>query len=404
LFQINNNTATMKVHLRQRKQTVKADSQTGNDQKQRKQTGKAQISLYLEIYKGTVKAPDGKIKVLRDYKYLNLYLIDKPVTPLDRQHNKETLQLANDIKSKTELEIKNGLYGFSSVTKDKVNFIEFFKAEAEKKTTQIWMATVTQLISFAGKNVSFAQVTPAFCQEFKDYLEALVKAGNNADKKQKALSANSANIYYSTFKTCLKSARDRNIIKFNPCSDIKPPKQKPVKKEYLTIDEVRKLVKADCKDETVKRAFLFSVLTGLRWSDIQKLTWSEVVKTGNGYQLVFNQKKTGGLEYMPLSEQARNMLGTAGKSDQTVFENLVYSYHISTMIEIWMAKAGIYKKITFHNARHSFAVMQLDLGTDIYTVSQLLGHSTLKSTQAYAKIVDEKKRQAANRIPDINFE
>lgn len=403
MFQQSNNTTTMKVHLRQRKQTVKTDSQSGNDQKQRKQTGKAQISLYLEIYKGTVKAPDGKIKILRDYKYLNLYLIDKPVTPIERQQNKETLQLAKDIKSKTELEIKNGLYGFTSTTKDNANFIEFFKAEAEKKTTHIWLATMQHVISFAGDNVSFAQITPAFCQGFKDYLESLVKAGNNADQKQKALSANTANIYFSTFKTCLKSARDRNIIKFNPCIDINPPKKKPVKKEYLTIDEVKKLAKADCKDETVKRAFLFSVLTGLRWSDIQKLTWSEVVNTGNGYQLVFTQKKTGGLEYLPLSEQAKNMLGKAGKPDQAVFENLVYSYHIGVMIEIWMAKAGITKKITFHNARHSFAVMQLDLGTDIYTVSQLLGHASINSTQVYAKIVDEKKRQAANRIPDINL-
>ena len=68
-----------------------------------------------------------------------------------------------------------------------------------------------------------------------------------------------------------------------------------------------------------------------------------------------------------------------------------------------MAKAGITKKITFHNARHSFAVLQLDFGTDIYTVSQLLGHASINSTQVYAKIVDEKKRQAANRLPDIDF-
>ena len=393
----------MKVHLRQRKQTVKSDSHTGSEQKQKKQTGKAQISLYLEIYKGTVKTPDGQTKILRDYRYLNLYLIDKPATPIDRQQNKETLQLARDIKAKVELEIKNGLYGFAPVTKDKTNFIDYFKAEAVKKDPNVWFGAVKQLIGFAGETVPFAQITPAFCQGFKDYLESLVKAGNNGDKKQKSLSANTANIYFSTFKTCINIARERNIIQFNPCLEINPPKKRPVKKEYLTIDEVKLLAKTDCKNETVKRAFLFSVLTGLRWSDIQKLTWSEVVNTGNGYQLVFNQKKTGGLEYLPLSEQARNILGTAGKPDQMVFDGLVYDYRISSIIENWMAKAGITKKITFHNARHSFAVLQLDFGTDIYTVSQLLGHASINSTQVYAKIVDEKKRQAANRIPDINF-
>ncbi len=394
----------MRVHLRHRKQTVKADSLTGTDQKHKRQTGKAQISLYLEIYKGTVKTADGKTKILRDYRYLNLYLIDKPVTPIDRQQNKETLQLASDIKAKVELEIKNGLYGFAPVPKDKTNFIDYFKAEALKKDPNVWSGAVKHLIEFAGETLPFAQITPAFCQGFKDYLEALVKAGNNGDKKQKSLSANTANIYFSTFKTCITLARERNVIQFNPCLEIYPPKKRPVKKEYLTIDEVKKLAKTDCKNETVKRAFLFSVLTGLRWSDIQKLTWSEVVKTGNGYQLVFNQKKTGGLEYLPLSEQARNILGTAGKPDQTVFDSLVYDYRISHILETWLSMAGITKKITFHNARHSFAVLQLDLGTDIYTVSQLLGHASINSTQVYAKIVDEKKRQAANRIPDINFD
>ncbi len=72
----------MKIHLRQRKQTKK-----GN------------ISLYLEIYKGTTKNANGKIVGNRDYEYLDLYLVDKPRTPIDKQHNKETLKLAEN-KSK----------------------------------------------------------------------------------------------------------------------------------------------------------------------------------------------------------------------------------------------------------------------------------------------------------------
>jgi len=69
----------------------------------------------------------------------------------------------------------------------------------------------------------------------------------------------------------------------------------------------------------------------------------------------------------------------------------------------WTLKAGITKHITFHCARHSFAVLQLTLGTEIFTLSKLLGHSELKTTQIYAKIVDEKKREAVNKIPDINI-
>lgn len=63
-----------------------------------------------------------------------------------------------------------------------------------------------------------------------------------------------------------------------------------------------------------------------------------------------------------------------------------------------MIRAGIDKHITFHCARHTYATLQLTLGTDIYTVSKLLGHKSLKTTEVYVNIIDEKKREAANRI------
>jgi hypothetical protein len=69
-----------------------------------------------------------------------------------------------------------------------------------------------------------------------------------------------------------------------------------------------------------------------------------------------------------------------------------------------MMRAGITKDITFHCARHTFAVLQLTLGTEIFTLSKLLGHSELKTTQIYAKIIDEKKREAVNKIPDISID
>ena len=68
-----------------------------------------------------------------------------------------------------------------------------------------------------------------------------------------------------------------------------------------------------------------------------------------------------------------------------------------------MMKAGISKTITFHCARHTFATLQLTNGTDIYTVSKLLGHRELKTTQLYAKIIDDKKIEATNAIPNLNL-
>lgn len=373
--------AAMNVHLRQRKQTKKG-----------------QISLYLEIYRGTTLTPDGKSKILRDYKYLNLYLTDKPVSPLERQQNKDTLKLANDIRAKTELEIKNGQYGFTSVPKSKVNFIEYFKQQGKKKNTDIWSSSVKHLITFANENLTFSQLTPDFCDRFKDYLE------NDAKTKwQKKLSSGSAHTYFNAFKICLNIAVKKGIISKSPSSNISSPKKITSKREYLTIDEVKKLAKTDCLSETVKRAFLFSCLTGLRWSDIAKLKWSEVVKTDSGHQLVFYQQKTDELQYLDISQQAIDLLGIFGKPQEPVFKGLYYSGQQNLILKNWLITAGINKKITFHSARHTFAVLQLSYDTDIYTLSKMLGHTNLRTTEIYSKILDQKKREAANRIPDINI-
>lgn len=142
---------------------------------------------------------------------------------------------------------------------------------------------------------------------------------------------------------------------------------------------------------------MFSALTGLRFSDIEKLKWSEVRGTEGNYYLQFRQEKTEGTENLPLSDQAISLLGERRKLDDKVFQGLNYT-HIDTFLPKWLLKAGIDKHVTFHSFRHTYATLQLASGTDIYTVSKMLGHRNLKTTQVYTKIVDEKKKEAANRI------
>ncbi len=375
----------MKIHLRKRKQT---------------RQGK--ISLYLEIYKGTASAPDGSSKSLREYEYLNLYLFDKPKNPIDKQHNKDTLQLAQSIKAKRELEIKNGLYGFTSDFKHNTNFIEYFRAQKEKRLHNEgnygnWEGTLKHLINFCGTQVTFREVDNDFCERFKNYLNDAIKSSG------KNLSSASISSYYSKFRACLKKAVKEKIILSRPDDDIETPRIVENKREYLALDELRALVKTDCRYEVLKSAFLFSCLTGLRWSDVQKLQWSEVQKNSDGWRIVFNQQKTKGLQYLDISQQARNYLGTTGKANEKIFTGLKYSSYMNVALMQWMLKAGITKQITFHCARHTFAVLQLQLGTEIYTLSKLLGHSELKTTQIYAKIVDEKKREAVDRIPELSI-
>jgi integrase/recombinase XerD len=376
----------MKVHLRQRKQTKSGS-----------------ISLFLEIYKGTTTTPEGKVKNLRDYEYLNLYLIDKPKTPLDRQSNKDTLQLAKSIKAKRELEIKNGLYGFANEFKQSTNFVDYFIEQTEKRKESagnygIWDSTLKHIIRFAGTKISFKEIDQDFCENFRDYLKDTVKKSSG-----QPLSSSSVASYFSKFRACLKEAVRKKIILSNPAIDVNSPRIIENIREYLTLEELKEIVKAECRYDVLKRAFIFSCLTGLRWSDINNLKWSELQKTTDGFRVTFHQQKTKGLQYLDLSEQARGYLGEAGNPDDRVFTGLKYSSYVNVELTKWMMRAGITKNITFHCARHTFAVLQLSLGTEIFTLSKLLGHSVLKTTQIYAKIIDEKKREAVNKIPDINI-
>jgi integrase len=147
-----------------------------------------------------------------------------------------------------------------------------------------------------------------------------------------------------------------------------------------------------------KRAALFSALTGLRHCDIQKMQWKEIQIDGDQARLNFTQQKTKGVEYMPISPQALELCGEPRKPEQLVFEDLPDPSWISNPLKKWVKAAGITKKITFHCFRHTFATLQLSNGTDIYTVSKMLGHTNVKTTQIYAKVVDEKKEKAAHAI------
>ena len=243
---------------------------------------------------------------------------------------------------------------------------------------------------------------------FEDFKEFLLNTKSNRSLKAK-LSQNSALSYFNKVKATLKQAYKDGYLQTDLNAKIKPIKPAETRREYLTLDELNKLANTKCNNPLLKRAALFSALTGLRFSDIQKMTWSELEHiNGQGYFLNFSQKKTKGVEVLPISEQAYSLTeGTENPKDmpqdKQVFTSLKYSASQNKHLYQWIGAAGITKNITFHCFRHTFATLQLFNGTDIYTVSKMLGHKDLKTTMIYAKIVDEAKRTAADKIKlDIN--
>lgn len=356
-------------------------------------------SLFLDIY-----LPNGLQK--RKKEYLKLYLVPNPRTKKDREANKKTMLLAESIRSKKLLEIQHEHYGFTRLNKEtSSNFIAYFSEQAEKRKESTgnygnWDSVLKHLIKHSGNNLKFADINAAWLENFKDYLKNKARTKSNV-----ALSQNSCYSYFNKVKACLKQAFKDKVISYNPAIEVEGFKQAETQREYLTFEELQKLWQTECDIPQLKKAFIFSALTGLRWSDVQKLVWKELQYTKEqGWYIRFRQQKTKGIETLPISEQARELLGDKQEPEERVFKGLKYSAWHNMRLAQWVMRAGITKKITFHCARHTYATLQLTLGTDIYTVSKLLGHRELKTTQVYAQIIDKKKVEAANKIPNLNSE
>jgi len=359
-------------------------------------------SLYLDFYPPIARPETGE---LTRREFLGLYIFDKPKNPFDKQHNKETLQLAKQIRQKKENQL-NKPEIYSEYEKERLrvkelgkgDFIEYFKKLTDKqkgKNYENWIVVLKYLEAFTNGNLKFAEVNEKFCEDFKNYLLTAKGYKNNRN----ILSQNSAGTYFTKLKAALRQAYKDKLIQTDISANISPIKVIETEREVLTIEELNSLVKAYCVNPLLKNAALFSALTGMRYSDIRKLVWREIEYIeGQGYIIKFKQQKTKGVEVLPISEQAYSLLGERKEPNDKVFPGFIISAYHNKHIYQWIGAAGITKDISFHNFRHTFATLQLSEGTDIYTVSKMLGHRNVKTTQIYAKVVDKLKREAADKI------
>lgn len=341
------------------------------------------MSLYLDIYR------NGK----RHKEYLKLYLIDAK-TPAEKEQNRQTLATAQAIKSKRLIEIQNGEYSFTRQFKDDTPFLEYFREMVEERKKRKdskgnygnWHSCLRYLEMYCDESTTFRNVTPEFILGFKEFLNNVEKDTHKRVHPRmerdsfQGLSQNSKLSYFNKLRACINHAFNNRIMPYNPLVGIEGFKAAEVKRDYLTLEEIKKLAATPCRYPALKRAFLFSCLTGLRKSDIQKITWGDVQKFGDFTRIIFKQKKTGGQEYLDITPQAEKYLGKRGNPEDRVFSGFTYGSFTSVELQRWCMAAGMYKELTFHCGRHTFAVLMLDLGADIYTVSKLLGHRELIST------------------------
>lgn len=360
-------------------------------------------SLYLDIYR------NGR----RKREFLKLYLIEEK-TNADKQQNRQTLATAQAIKAKRQIEMQNGEYSFTKQFADDTPFLSYFRHMCEERfkckesngTWGNWHSTLRHLERYCDESTTFRDIDKEWILGFKDYLDNVDKethkrTNNKNNSLFVGLSQNSKHSYFNKLKACLNQAFEERIIPINPTRGIEGFKEEEVERDFLTVEELRKLKEAPCTYPWLRAAFLFSCLTGLRKSDIENLTWGKIQNFGDFYRIVFKQIKTSGQEYLDINKQAYELLGNRGQDDDKVFPGFKYSSQTLLELKRWCMAAGITKDITFHCGRHTFAIMMLNLGTDLYTVSKLLGHKNINTTQIYARVLDKTKQKAVLNIPKI---
>lgn len=355
-------------------------------------------SVYLDIYR------DGK----RQYEFLKLYLIPETSAAAKTQ-NKATMAAVNTIKSQRIIELTNSVAGLKNTSQRSkmllLDWMQAYKESQEKKgvrgSGKLIGNTINVLHAFNEK-AAMRDINRDFCLAFIDFLRNTYVGANG-----KRLSQFTCVSYFGCFRGALNAAVREDIIGENPINRLNPDekiKMPESKREYLTIDEVKTLINTPCRREDIKSAFLFSCYCGLRISDVLALKWKNVDCTSEQWHISIIMQKTRQPLYLPLSMQARKWMPERDDTaeEDSVFATLPCEDTCNVQIKSWVKEAGITKHVTYHVSRHTFATMMLTLGADLYTVCKLLGHTDVKTTQIYAKIINKKKDDAIGLI-DVEF-
>lgn len=388
------------------------DKKTGGFTSRPKETrkvylrGKAQASENVSIVLYT--SANGKREIISTGNVLNVEfkegMTDRQCKEIEAR-NKETMHQAQILADRYNLEVQLEDNGLNIPSKKKSNLCEYINTlciEAERKSGKkgyykALSALKRHIINFSGEETTFKQINREYCKEFLMYIKS---AGNfNLDKSEKqdtGLTPNTQNRIYRNLNQVLNSALKANLIKENPLDSINgnaKPKAEEGTREFLSISDVKKLIATPCKQIDLKRAFIFSCLTGLRFSDISKLTWKEVRNEDNETSLHFRMQKTQRECVVYVSDEAKKWMPERGKSSELLFK-LASNYNVNKALAKWAANAGVTKKVTFHVARHTCATLSLSLGNSIEVVSDMLGHTDIKTTKIYAKVLAESKKKA----------
>lgn len=348
----------------------------------REKKNKSYTTLLIDIYE------NGK----RTFIILDCRLI-KGNTQAIRDANKQTKELAMQIRDKIALEIASNRFDLKAYSKVKIDFVEYYENYCSnyiKKDKRVLIASFNKFKAFLNDSdrntLNAKEVTESLVLEFKEYLEAKLKGETPTN-------------YFKKFKKVIAGALRDEIIKKNPIQDITIRKNESIKKDILTFEEIQILADTPCNNNEVKRAFLLSCFTGLRYSDCKVLKARDI----QNKIITIKQQKTQLKVSIPLNENAFSLIESNLDGSDTLIFNLPSHTACLKHLRNWTNKAGITKHITWHCARHSFGTGLAYQGTDIISVSALLGHSSLVYTQRYVRESNALKEKAVYNLPTIKL-
>jgi integrase len=319
--------------------------------------------------------------------------------------------LAKIYKIKAKLDLENKIYDPDLILEifnnenqeiEANDYIAFVKKELQESRKDYslnyykdMLMNLEMLKEFCGGKLYFEDITPTFLKKYRYHLEH--------EKKNKT---NSVYQKLTTIRKFVNEALRQNLTKYYAFKDYQL-KTEQVEKEYLELHEVESLHKLYKKSDTPERIkvtlhyFLLSCYTGLRLSDIKRVTKESIVNNS----IILKTQKTGSQVRIPLNHASQSLLNF-DLDGIKLFERTIKQSNsrITTDLNDALDLINIKsKKISFHCSRHTFAINSFILGIPLEVVSKILGHSDLKTTQIYAKVVDSLMNREMDKWNNVSF-
>lgn len=331
---------------------------------------------------------------------LALYLVPEESVRA-RRANRKTLRQAQAILRRRQEELLHEQLRRERARSEQGTLLSAWLAEQCEAQRRRGVRSLTRLHTVRARLLEYApaaileQLDKPFLSGFIDYLRTEYRTRSGQPLAPKTL-FNMIGIFSAALNRAVSEGRlAQNPYRLFEQAERLRPGRDP-QREYLTIEELKQLIATPCASAEVQRIFLFSCFTGLRISDVQRLRWSDLSEHEGGLRIGIRQEKTHRTLYIPLSKQARKWMPDRGDQPAEAPLFAVVPHDYNARIAAWVQAAGIAKHITHHCGRHTYATMLLTLGVDLYTVSKLLGHTSLRHTQRYAQIVDRQKDEAVH--------